>query len=98
PLVGNFDSPLQKLGSTWRVKSPMDAWMLLASHFTGSDVARFESVALAVLGAEDPRFGLTPEERWLAPLREVRPRYSEMLRQGVGQTLILLALWGDKAA
>ncbi|HFH3591301.1 helix-turn-helix transcriptional regulator [Pseudomonas aeruginosa] len=98
PLVGNFDSPLQKLGSAWRVKSPMDAWMLLASRFTSSDVARFESVALAVLGTEDPRFELTPEERWLAPLREVRPRYSEMLRQGVGQTLILLALWGDKAA
>ena len=46
PLVGNFDSPLQKVGSTWRVKSPMDAWMLLASRLTSGDVSKFESVAL----------------------------------------------------
>lgn len=97
PLVGNFDSPLQKVGSTWRVKSPMDAWMLLASRLTSGDVSKFESVALAVLGAEDPRFSMSPEERWMAPFREIAPSYSGLLRQGVGQTLILLALWGEKA-
>lgn len=95
PLVGYFDSPLQKVASTWRIKSPNDAWVLLAENLTSAELGRFENVALAVLGAEDPRFSLSPQERWLAPLRNIRPSHSELLRHGLGKTLILLALWGD---
>jgi transcriptional regulator with XRE-family HTH domain len=97
PFVGNHDSPLRKIGSTWRVASPPDAWLLLARYLTGDDIARFEAVAHNVLSATDPRFEMDPDERWKAPIRGVQRPYSGMLRHGVGQTLILLALWGDKA-
>ncbi len=96
PLVGTFDSPLQKAGQAWRIASPSDAWILLAHHLTSADLDRFETVAEAVLGAADPRFDMEPDDRWLADIHGVRPNYSGLLRHGVGQVLIMLALWGDK--
>ena len=94
--VGQFDSPLQKIGSTWRIASPIDAWVLLANHLTSAHVQRFEATANAVLGSADPRFGMDSNERWMAALHGIHPDYSGMLRHGVGQTLILFALWGDR--
>ncbi|ARP67166.1 helix-turn-helix transcriptional regulator [Mesorhizobium sp. B2-5-9] len=96
PYVGRFDSPLQKIGSTWRIASPQDAWFLLARHLTGVDIKRFEAAAHAVLGSVDPRFEMDPDERWMASVRGVQRDYSGMLRHGIGQVLILLALWGEE--
>ncbi len=97
PYVGAFDSPLQKLGSTWRIASPSDAWLLLAGNLTSADITRFEAVAGAVLSSADPRFNLEPGERWEASIRGIHREYSGMLRHGIGQILIMLALWGDRA-
>jgi transcriptional regulator with XRE-family HTH domain len=94
--VGEFDSPLRKVGTTWRVASPPDAWLLLAPYLTAGEVERFESVAHAVLGSIDPRFDMDPSDRWMASVKGVHPDHSELLRHGVGEVLILLALWGDK--
>lgn len=96
PFVGAFDSPLQKVGSAWRIASPSDAWTLLAHHLTYADLDRFESVAKVVLGAPDPRFEMESGDRWMAEVKGIRPEYSGLLRHGIGQVLILLALWGDK--
>jgi transcriptional regulator with XRE-family HTH domain len=96
PYVGQFDSPLQKVGSTWRIASPYDAWLLLAHRLTAADINRFEAAAHAVLGSADPRFDLDPNERWMAGVRGVHRDYSGILRHGIGQALILLALWGDQ--
>lgn len=97
PYVGQFDSPLRKIGSTWRIASPADAWLCLAPNLTSADMTRFEAAAHAVLGSADPRFEMDPDERWMAAVHGVRPDYSGLLRHGIGQVLILLALWGDKA-
>jgi transcriptional regulator with XRE-family HTH domain len=97
-FVGGFDRPLQKIGSTWRVASPFDAWMLLAQYLTGSDIARFEAAAHSVLSSVDPRFELDPDERWMAALKGVNRDYSGMIRHGIGQVLILLAIWGNQVS
>lgn len=95
--VGYFDRPLRKLGSTWRVASPLDAWYFLAPHLSSIDIARFEAVAHAVLGSPDPRFGMDPDARWMASAKGVHREYSELMRHGIGEVLILLALWGERA-
>lgn len=96
PMVRDLDSPLQKVGSAWRVTSPIDAWFLLAQNFSADDIARYEKAALKVLGAADPRFEMEPDDRWMAAVRGVKPQYSGLLRHGVGRSMILMALWGDK--
>lgn len=97
PYIGEFDSPLQKIGPTWRIASPQDAWFPLAPYLTSADITRFEAAAHAVLGSADPRFEMDPSERWMASVRGVERDYSGLMRHGIGQVLILLALWGDKA-
>lgn len=98
PYVGAFDSPLRKVGPVWKVASPRDAWLLLASHFTVADIERYRAAVIDVLSAADPRYTLSPEDRWNASIRGIEPEYSAYLRHGLGETLILLALFGDKAA
>lgn len=95
-FIGRFDSPLQKIGTAWHIASPYDAWTLLSPFLMPADLDRFEHVAQQVLGAADPQFDIEPDNRWLAPIHGIRRKYSGLLRQGVGQVLILLALWGDK--
>lgn len=95
--VGDLDKPLRKIGSTWRVASPPDAWFFLAPYLTSADINRFEAVAHAVLSSADPRFEMDPDERWMAALKGARRDYSGLMRHGIGEALILLALWGDQA-
>ena len=96
PYAGDLDKPLRKIGSTWRIASPQDAWFLLAPYLTGADISRFEAAAYAVLGAADPRFEMDPDERWMAAIKGVHPEYSGLMRHGISEVLILLALWGDR--
>ncbi|KAB0684801.1 helix-turn-helix domain-containing protein [Burkholderia territorii] len=94
--VGSFDSPVQKIGSTWRIASPVDAWFSLAPYLTSIDITRFEAAAHTVLGSADPRFEMAPSDRWMASVQGIRQIYSGMLRHGIGQVLILLARWGEE--
>lgn len=98
PLASALDGPLRKVGTAWKVASPQDAWSLLAPYLSPADMDRFEAVALDVLGAHDPRFDMDPEERWMAATKGVRPAYSGYLRQGLGEVLILLSLFGQFAS
>lgn len=95
--LGDLDKPLRKIGSTWRVSSPQDAWFLLAPYLTDADISRFEAAAHAVLGSADPRFEMDPNERWMAAIKGVHRDYSGLMRHGIGEVLILLALWGGYA-
>lgn len=96
--VGKLDSPLRRIGTTWRIASPLDAWFLLAPYLSSADLTRFEAATLKVLGSADPRFEMDPGKRWMASVQGVHPDYSNMLRQGLGGILTLLAVWGEEIA
>jgi transcriptional regulator with XRE-family HTH domain len=97
PWITASDSPVRKAGTTWKIASPRDAWFLLARYLTTADIERFAAATLDVLGAADPRFEMKADERWYASVKGVRGQYSDLLRVGLGETLILLALFGDRA-
>jgi hypothetical protein len=96
--VGVPDSPIRKVGSTWKIASPRDAWVLLARHLTGADFERFQAVVLGVFSSIDPRFDMDANERWYAPVKGVRPEYSELLRRGLAETLILFSVFEKYAS
>jgi transcriptional regulator with XRE-family HTH domain len=93
PLVGFLERPLRKAGTGWKVASPRDAWFRLAERISPTDFDRFGAVAHDVLASRDPRFDMEPDERWLAATKGIRPEYSEYLRRGLGETLILFSLY-----
>ncbi len=96
-LATFLDSPVQKSGDAWKIVSPRDAWLLLAPNLTESLATRFFSDARKALGERDPLFSLTGEQRWMAPVRGVNAKYSALLRQGLGETLILFGLYGERS-
>jgi len=91
------DSPILKIGDWYRLISPMDAWFALAPFLTEADLQQFRSIALKVLGSINPALDLEPEKRWTASIYGKEPPYSETLREGIAQTLILAAVFGDDA-
>jgi len=91
------DSPILKIGEWWRLVSPMDAWFALASFLTGDDLQQFRSIVLKVLGSINPALDLEPEKRWMSSVYGKEPPYSGTLREGIAQTLVLIAVFGDNA-
>jgi hypothetical protein len=97
PYVTTLDSPLRKHEDAWRLKSPRDAWTLLAHGLTTADIDRFLSAYREVCAEVDPTWEMAPDERWLAPIRDIYPRFSPLLKQSMTETLMLLALYRERA-
>lgn len=86
------ESPVRRVGKTWKIASPRDAWFRLAKFLIPSDVDTFERVVLDVLGARDP--DPDRDDDWFARPQRA-PTYSHSLRQGLVETLILFGVFGD---
>lgn len=97
PWAARLDSPISKSGKIWKITSSVDAWHFLARRLTKNDMEKFEKAVFKVLGAPDPRFDVEPNERWRASLQGVQRPYSNVLRNGLIDTMILLSCFGDKA-
>jgi transcriptional regulator with XRE-family HTH domain len=95
PWLTKPDPLLRKAGSAWTILAPLDAWFRLAPHITSTQIERYMSVAVDILGSIDPRFAMGQEDRWLAGVRNQLPPCSTLLQSGISETLILLSLYGD---
>jgi transcriptional regulator with XRE-family HTH domain len=96
PLLSIADSPLRKAGNSWKIASPRDAWFRIARNITSADLERFGKAANAVLTSVDPRFNMSPDERWMASVKGQRPTYSDLLQTGISETLVLLNVFGKQ--
>jgi addiction module HigA family antidote len=90
------DAPVRRIGEAWSLVAPLDAWSLLSRFISDIDLERFSQVVLDVLGEGDPKLQLVPSERWLANLRGKEFKYSNALRQGLGDSIILLEVVGEE--
>jgi len=91
------DSPLYKIGNSWRLTSPMDALFALGPYLSSEDLESFKGIALEVLGTVKPCFDLELEKRWMASVYGKDSPHSGWLREGIAQTLVLIAVFGDGA-
>jgi len=97
PLLAVEDSPIRKVGSVWMLKSPLDAWFLLAQFLTQDVLKLFETTVLAVLTNTDPKYDLEAEKRWAAALYGKSNPFSEWLRTGLVESLVLIAVYGNRS-
>ncbi len=94
-LHAQIESPLWSTGEFRGVTSRIDALFGIARFVTKGDIERFLAVASTVLGEQDPAVELPEHERWTAGIQgKVRAR-SEVLRQGIRDTLVLMAIYGN---
>ena len=89
------DSPLWSTGEYRGVVSRIDALFGIARIVTGPYLDTFFSVAEEVLSEPDPALDLPEDERWAAAVHGKVRVHSAALREGIRQTLVLLAIHGD---
>jgi len=90
------DSPVRRIGDAWTLVAPLDAWSLLVKYITDIDLERFGKAITDVLGETDPALDMEPGERWLAHVYDKQRSHSGSLRRGLADSLILLAVIGDR--
>lgn len=92
-----MDAPLRHSDGTWRLRSPRDAWTLLARFLTAADVAAFLDAYRDVCAEVDPTWAMPPDQRWLASIHNIRQVHTDLLRQSMTDTLTLLSVHGARA-
>ncbi len=66
----------------------------IAGIVTPDDLQRYFSMARMVLGEDNPALDLDEEERWAASIHGKRREFSGAFREGISETLVLLAVHG----
>lgn len=88
------DSPVWTIGRHQGVVSKIDSLFAIAGMVSKIDLDRFFEVARTVLGEDDPALDLPEGDRWAAVLRGKKRKFSGALREGIAETLVLLAVHG----
>lgn len=95
-LAGLNDAPLWSVGTYRGVVSKIDLLFAIAGSITSQDLHRYFDMAKIVLGEDDPKLDLTEGERWAAALHGKSREFSSALREGISETLVLLAVHGNQ--
>jgi addiction module HigA family antidote len=93
-LIQLNDSPLWSIGTYRGVVSKIDLLYAIARYVTRDDLKRYFEVARMVLGEDDPSLDVAEEQRWAASIHGKTREFSPAFRQGISETLVLLAVHG----
>ena len=85
------DPPVFQLLDEWNLTSREDSWLFLRDYLTPDLLGIWQSIAVKVLGEDDPRLDLPVAEQPFAQLTGKVPTYSDALRTGIAETLAVMA-------
>jgi hypothetical protein len=88
------DAPIWSIGTYRGVISKIDLLYAIAGVVTADDLTRYFSMARVVLGEDDPALDLPENQRWAAAIHGKTREFSSAFREGVSETLVLLAVHG----
>lgn len=94
-LVQLNDAPMWSIGGYRGVISKIDLLYAVAGAITEDDLKRYFSMARMVLGEDDPALDLPENERWAASIHGKAREFSRAFREGISETLVLLAVHGN---
>jgi len=86
------ESPVRRVGSVWKIASPRDAWFRLSRYIIAPDVEAYQSAILKVLAGTASEDDEDDDEHWFT---QRTPRYSDELKQGLVEGLILFGVFGS---
>lgn len=90
------DAPVWSVGHFRGVVSKIDLLYAIAGAITAADLKeRYFSMARMVLGEDDPSLDLAEDERWAASIHGKVREFSGAFREGISETLVLLAVHGN---
>jgi addiction module HigA family antidote len=88
------DAPIWSIGGYRGVISKIDLLYAIAGAMTPNDLNRYFSMARMVLGEDDPALDLDEDQRWAASIHGKTREFSAAFREGISETLVLLAVHG----
>jgi hypothetical protein len=88
------DAPVWSIGTYRGVISKIDLLYAIAGIITSEDLKHYFSMARMVLGEDDPALDLEEDQRWAASIHGKRREFSGAFREGVSETLVMLAVHG----
>ena len=89
------DPPLVRVGDTFALTAPPDAFELCSRLLTTAHFEQFARVVGEVFAEIDPALALVPERRPYAAMYGSIPKHSRWLRHGLAETLLLIAVRGE---
>ena len=95
-LLNFEDAPLWSVGEYRGVVSRIDALFGIAAFITRTDFENFLQVAEVVLSEKEPVVDSRTERNLSRNLRGRSRNHTDVLRRGVRETLILLAVYGNQ--
>ena len=94
-LQRTCESPIWSIGRCCGIVAKIDALYATRGSITLDDLTIFLSIAKEVLSEPDPVLELPESKRGVASLYERTRKHSSMLRQGICDTLVLIAVHGN---
>jgi addiction module HigA family antidote len=88
------DAPVWSIGNYRGVISKIDSLFAIAGAVTLGHLDHFFDIAKIVLGEDDPALDLPENERWAATIHGKKREFSSALREGISETLVLIAVHG----
>jgi hypothetical protein len=95
-LLCRDNPPLVKAGDAWVVSAPATAFVLTIPFITQGYLEKLSTIAKDVFGETDPVIDLPPTERPYAGIRDVHLKHSAWLRDGIAETLLRIAVIGER--
>ncbi len=91
----NFEeSPIIRIGETWRLISPLDLWTNLSAQITENDFKNLQECFSQAFKKGNPIIDLKDKNDFTANFNKKR-KYSNWSREGLTQSLILVGRLGD---
>ena len=88
------DAPIWSIDSYRGVISKVDLLFAIAHAVTPEDLKRYFEMSSVVLGEDDPALDLDEDKRWAAAIYGKTREFSAAFREGISETLVLLAVNG----
>ena len=83
-------TPLSHRNGAWKFNARYKGWYALGPRIFNEHLDLFKEICINVLKEQDPQFELPPQERFMANIRGKVFTHSQLLRNGLSESLALL--------
>ena len=94
-LASVDDTPVIKINQVWKIKSPVEVLPFVSNAISSELVERYFDNLLELFSIQHPKLELDVSQRYIANIIGKQFPYSEVLLEGISNSLIKLAVIGD---
>ncbi len=89
-MLNDVNIPIIYKNEKWQLENRIDLLKTLASSYFKDDILAFQSKSIEVLSQQNPKFNLPSDQRWISSSTQTKPKYSELLRKSIAETLAMI--------